>query len=209
MMSSRWWSAPLCLALVACNAPSPAATAPPPAAAAKASAAPAAAPAAKTPAPGADAAIPALKIATVDGQMYDLASKRGHWVVVNFWATWCTPCLREMPDLDAFDARRDDVEVLGLAYEEISADEMRGFLDKHPVSYPVAIVDTYNPPADFETPRGLPTTHLIAPDGRIAKSFMGPITSAELTAVIDGTPQPVVGTGEAGAKPAGERRQPR
>ena len=192
MMSPRCWSASLALALAlaACNGSSPAAPAPQPQAAAATPA-----PAAQTPPkpvePKAVGAIPALKISTVDGQMYDLASKRGHWVVVNFWATWCTPCLREMPDLDAFDARRDDVEVLGLAYEEISADEMRGFLEKHPVSYPVAIVDTYDPPADFETPRGLPTTYLIAPDGRIAKTFMGPITSADLTAVIDGTPQPV------------------
>jgi thiol-disulfide isomerase/thioredoxin len=136
---------------------------------------------------GASAAdTPSLKIATLDGAQYDLASKRGGWVVVNFWATWCAPCIKEMPELDAFDTERNDVEVIGLAYEEIAVDDMRAFLKKRPVKYPIALVDTYEPPADFPTPRGLPMTYVIAPDGKIAKEFMGPVTKAVLAAAIDG-----------------------
>jgi hypothetical protein len=75
-----------------------------------------------------------------------------------------------MPDLSALDKDNDHIEVIGLAYEEIEPADMRAFLDKHPVRYPIAIVDTYDPPADFPTPRGLPMTYLIAPDGRIANS---------------------------------------
>lgn len=153
-------------------------------------------PAEATPA-AADAERPTLKIATLDGAQYDLVSKRGGWVVVNFWATWCAPCIKEMPELDAFDAERTDVEVIGLAYEEIAVEEMRAFLKQRPVRYPIALVDTYDPPADFPTPRGLPMTYVIAPDGRIAKSFMGPVTGAELAAVIDAP------TGAPAAKPEG------
>lgn len=127
-----------------------------------------------------DAPRPGLVVDTLEHGSFDLAARRGSWVAVNFWATWCSPCLKEMPELDAFDKGRDDVVVLGLAYEEISSDDLRAFLERHPVSYPIAIVDVYAPPKDFATPRGLPATHLIAPDGRLVDSFMGPVTVAEL-----------------------------
>ncbi len=142
---------------------------------------------------------PALKIATLDGAQYDLAAKRGRWIVVNFWATWCSPCLKEMPELDALDAEREDIEVIGLAYEEIEPADLRAFLDKRPVKYPIAIVDVYDPPADFPTPRGLPMTHVIAPDGTVAKRFMGPVTKDELAAVVDGKAVDGVKTPAAGA----------
>lgn len=171
----------LSLPLAACSADAP------PPAADVAAASPQAGVASAEPAkPAADIERPALKIATLDGVQYDLAAKRGRWVVVNFWATWCSPCLKEMPELDALHAEREDIEVIGLAYEEIESADLRAFLDKRPVKYPIAIVDVYDPPADFPTPRGLPTTHVIAPDGTVAKRFMGPVTKDELAAVVDG-----------------------
>lgn len=127
---------------------------------------------------------PTLRIGLLDGGDYDLASRRGRWVLLNFWATWCKPCLKEMPDLDAFDAARDDVEVVGLAYEEIEPQDMRAFLKRRPVKYAIAIVDVYDPPPAFGTPRGLPMTYLIAPDGRVAKRFLGAVNSADLEIAI-------------------------
>jgi len=129
--------------------------------------------------------MPALRVPTIDGKTYDLAAHRGKWVVVNFWATWCAPCLKEMPELSALDAMREHIEVIGLAYEEIDAAAMRDFLKVHPVVYPIAIVDTYNPPVDFDTPRGLPMTYLIAPDGKVAKKILGPVTAKDIEAAIE------------------------
>jgi hypothetical protein len=51
------------------------------------------------------------------------------------------------------------------------------------------VVDVYSPPADFETPRGLPMTYLIAPDGKVARKFLGPVTSADLAAAMDAYPK--------------------
>lgn len=168
------------LLLSACG-PSPPAQAPvvvtPPAPAPAAEPAPApAAPAADAPKPE----VPTLVVDTFGGGKFTLAEHRGQWVVVNFWATWCAPCLKEIPDLNAFDQARKDVDIIGLAYEEIERGDMEAFLKQHPIDYPIAVLDVYNPPADFDTPRGLPMTYLIAPDGKVAKKFLGPITSDEL-----------------------------
>ncbi|MBB1473912.1 TlpA family protein disulfide reductase [Luteimonas sp. MC1782] len=148
----------------------------------------------------ADAAFPTLEVTTLDGGRYTLAERRGRWVVVNFWATWCAPCIKEMPELSALDAMREHIEVVGLAYEDIAVEDMRVFLDRHPVVYPVAILDVYDPPKDFATPRGLPLTYLIAPDGRVAEKFLGPVTAAELEAAITAAGGP--GTPAAPAAPA-------
>ena len=140
----------------------------------------------------ADAAKPSLSIATLDGQTFDLAQQNGKWVIVNFWATWCSPCVKEMPDISAYVAKSKDVAAVGLAYEDTEKAEIQTFLKAHPVVYPIAQVDTFDPPKDFETPRGLPTTYLIAPDGHVAKRFTGPITATDLDKAI----------AEAKAKPA-------
>jgi len=145
-----------------------------------------------SPAPAASKERPALKVETIDGRSFDLAEHRGQWVVVNFWATWCAPCLKEMPELSALDAMREHVQVIGLAYEDIEPDDMRAFLQKHPVVYPIAIVDTFDPPADFDTPPGLPMTYLIGPQGQVVEKILGPVTAERLETLISGAGGPAV-----------------
>lgn len=128
--------------------------------------------------------VPSLRVTTVDGKTFDLADQRGKWTVVNFWATWCGPCLKEMPELSALDAMREHIVVIGLAYEDATVEDMRAFLKQHPVVYPIALLDVYNPPEDFETPRGLPMTVLVGPEGKVAKTISGPVTAHDLEAAI-------------------------
>jgi len=127
---------------------------------------------------------PSLRVTTLDGATFDLAAERGRWVIVNFWATWCSPCIKEMPDISDYVKAHDNVRAIGLAYEDTDKAEVEAFARAHPVSYPLAQVDVFEPPADFVTPRGLPTTYLIAPDGRVAQTFTGPITGADLDKAI-------------------------
>lgn len=128
--------------------------------------------------------MPELKIATLDDGVFDLASHRGSWVVLNFWATWCAPCIKEIPELSAL-AKRDDVAVLGLDFEEIERGDLDAFLAEHPAGYPIAPVDVYDPPKAFPVPRGLPMTYLVAPDGTVAKAYIGPVTRADIEGEVD------------------------
>ncbi len=128
---------------------------------------------------------PTLVVKTLDDQTFDLSKQSGKWVIVNFWATWCSPCLKELPDISAFvAAHKDKVAAIGLDFEDTDKADVVKFLAQHPLSYPVAQVDPDNPPKDFETPKGLPNTYIIAPDGHVAKPFLGPLTAKDLEAVV-------------------------
>ena len=185
-ISPRLAGACALLLLVACRQSTPA---PAPVAPATATPAPATTVASATPGPEGGAPdtvkeFPALEVETFAGDHWSLAQRRGKWVVVNFWATWCNPCLKEIPEIDAFDKERADVEVIGLAYEEIERPDMEAFLKEHAFSYPVALVDVYKGLPDFPIPKGLPMTYLIAPDGKVAKQFLGPVSMDELKRLV-------------------------
>ncbi len=127
---------------------------------------------------------PTLKVTTLDGKTFDLAAQRGKWVIVNYWATWCVPCIKEMPDISHFVATHKNVAAIGLAYDDSELGDIKAFVAKHPVVYPIAQVTLDKPLKDFDEPRGLPTTYLIRPDGTVTKPFVGPVTAASLEAVI-------------------------
>ena len=139
-----------------------------------------------TPAQAAMPAQPTLHVTTLDGKTFDLAAQRGKWVIVYYWATWCVPCIKEMPDISRFVAAHENVVAIGLAYEDSEPADIKAFLAKHPVAYPIAQVTLDQPPKDFDEPRGLPTTYLISPDGKVAKHIVGPVTEASLEAIIGG-----------------------
>ena len=136
---------------------------------------------------------PALKINTLDGKTFDLAAEKGKWVIVNFWATWCSPCIKEMPDISAFVAAHKDVAAIGLALEDTEKAEVEAFAKAHPTSYPLAQVDLDHPPADFDTPRGLPMTVLVGPDGKVVKTITGPVTAHDLETAIAAAGGPKAG----------------
>ena len=132
------------------------------------------------PAQAAMPAQPTLHVTTLDGKTFDLAAQRGKWVIVNYWATWCVPCIKEMPDISRFVAAHRNVRAIGLAYEDSEPADIKAFLAKHPVVYPIAQVTVDKPLKDFDAPRGLPMTYLIDPQGRVAQQKLGPVTEVLL-----------------------------
>ncbi|MFB6261057.1 MAG: TlpA family protein disulfide reductase [Thiohalorhabdaceae bacterium] len=121
---------------------------------------------------------PDLEVATLSQERVTLADYRGKLVLVNFWAPWCPPCRKEMPDLEAFHNKYDDTVVMGLAVNYRSKGNVTNMVDMMNITYPVALVGSKL--ADkFGSFRGLPTTFLVGPEGRIRETHAG-VLSADL-----------------------------
>jgi thiol-disulfide isomerase/thioredoxin len=119
------------------------------------------------------------------GEAVGLGEFRGKWVVLNYWATWCAPCRKEIPDLSSLNEARDDVVVLGLAYEDTDIESFDEFLEEYHPSYPILLVDVYAPPEPFGAPKALPTTIILNSEGIPVKTFVGPVTRESIELFID------------------------
>jgi len=126
---------------------------------------------------------PALSWQTLDGSHTGLAALRGRPVLLNYWASWCGPCIREMPVLDAFAAAQgaSGVQVLGVAMDHETS--VREFLGRVPVSYPIALEEPGV--ADSSVVMGnnrsvLPFSVLIDADGRVRAQKFGDFSAAGL-----------------------------
>lgn len=121
----------------------------------------------------------------LDGKVHTLSEYRGKWVVVNFWATTCPPCIKEMPELSDFHDRHKDRDavVLGMNFEDIKPSWMRRFLDSVHVSYPILPWGTA-PATPFGLVVALPTTYIVTPEGKTVAQQVGPMTAADIEAYI-------------------------
>ncbi len=117
-----------------------------------------------------------------------LSDYLGGWVVVNYWATWCAPCRKEIPELSQLHDERDDVTVLGLAFEDTDDEAFETFLAEFHTSYPILRVDVYHPPEPFGAPKVLPTTIILDAEGRVAKTYLGPVTREVIERFVDAAP---------------------
>jgi thiol-disulfide isomerase/thioredoxin len=119
------------------------------------------------------------------GDTVSLSDYRQQWVVLNYWATWCAPCREEIPDLSALHQARDDVTVLGLAFEDTEMENFDAFLEEFKPSYPILLVDVYAPPEPFGAPKALPTTVILDPKGYPVKTYLGPVTREDIETFIE------------------------
>lgn len=119
-----------------------------------------------------------------EGDSHKLSQYKGKWVLVNFWATWCPPCRKEMPDLSDFHLENDDAVVIGVNYEPgLKDDRLKKFIALYLVTFPITRVNDEIIEALGE-PRGLPTSILINPQGNVAKKITGMVTERRLNQLI-------------------------
>jgi len=120
-----------------------------------------------------DFAMPDLK-----GVERQLSEFRGKWVVLNFWATWCPPCLKEIPELVEFHEQNQDKNavVVGVDFEDIPLDELVEFTESYFMNYPILRTKPTAKTA-VGVISGLPTTFLISPEGKLVARQSGPVTA--------------------------------
>lgn len=119
------------------------------------------------------------------GIKHQLSNYKGKWVLVNYWATWCPPCLEEVPDLvNLYDHRKKkDLMVLGVVFDYKSLKEVAEYVDDMLMSYPIVLGDDAVT-AQIGSAEVLPTTFIYNPQGELVKIKQGLVTKQYIEKII-------------------------
>ncbi len=124
-----------------------------------------------------------FSLVSLDGEKVRLSELRGEPVVLNFWSTWCGPCVHEHPLLQAAATQRKDVVFLGVLYGD-DADTARAYLARAGSAYPTLVDDSQRIVVDYGV-AGVPETFFIDAEGVIAHKVSGGISQAQLMAGLE------------------------
>ena len=122
--------------------------------------------------------VPNFSLVDIEGNVHTDESTKGKYLVINFWATWCPPCLKEIPAfVEFYEKNSDRVEILGLDYEQADKKTILEFTDTFMVNYPIILFDDKNGSqfTNFGDVFGMPTTYIYDPEGRLVDFRMGEI----------------------------------
>jgi len=117
----------------------------------------------------------------LDGRLQSLDQYRGKWVIVNYWATWCGTCRKELPDLASLHRqhRDGDIVVVGINFETIDPKILKRFVAEQDIPYPVLRTEPVR-----NTPLGpvpaLPTTYIIDPTGKLVAGEVGMVSKQNI-----------------------------
>lgn len=116
---------------------------------------------------------PDFQLPSVGGGTIDSEDLRGKVVVLDFWATWCGPCIEEIPNYNALLHEQDSNEysMVGIAVESGPIEDVEPFIAKLGIEYPVAMGDSVV--ADFGGVNAFPMTFVISPDWKVYRKYFG------------------------------------
>jgi cytochrome c biogenesis protein CcmG/thiol:disulfide interchange protein DsbE len=131
--------------------------------------------------------VPEVAGATLDGGSYDIDDSRGSWVLVNFFATWCPPCIAEHPELVAFDAwgrETGRAEVVAVVFND-PVENVAAFFAENGGGWPV--LDQPSLSLEFQVMQ-VPESFLVSPSGQVVQHVQGEVTADALIDLIESAP---------------------
>lgn len=116
----------------------------------------------------------------LSGKSGKFTDHRGKWMVINYWATWCKPCIEEIPELNRFAKdNADKVVVFAVDFDNAQGDKLIESSQKLGITFPILINDPHEL-LGFAKPYALPTTFIFNPDGQLQQTLLGPQTQQSL-----------------------------
>ena len=117
----------------------------------------------------------AFEMTDTQGKVHKLAAYHGKYVVLNFWATWCVPCIQEIPEIAAFSAAHPEVVVIGVATDADDAAKVKQFAAKIGHRYALVLADDAVE-KQLGTQKALPATRIYDPQGKVVYDRVGRVT---------------------------------
>jgi thiol-disulfide isomerase/thioredoxin len=121
---------------------------------------------------------------TLDGQKHRWSNSQGNWKVVNYFAEWCAPCLREIPELNHFyQLHNNDIDMFAISFDPLKKEQLIALQQKYDIQFPV--IDKLNTLPWNKPPNSLPTTYIIDAGGIIQTQLKGEQSAEKLIQTIN------------------------
>ncbi|PTQ82645.1 TlpA family protein disulfide reductase [Nitrosomonas ureae] len=128
--------------------------------------------------------VQAFQFKDATGELHKLEDYKGRWVLINFWATWCAPCLKEIPDLISLYQDRKDIMIIGVAMDYSDPQEIMSFVRSLSINYPIVLGDR-KIASQLDEISLLPSTYFYDPDGHPAARQLGIISRENIEKFIE------------------------
>lgn len=121
----------------------------------------------------------------MNGKEVRFGDLRGHWVAINYWAIWCEPCRKEIPELNRLAKKENGrITLLGVNFDLPQGEPLRRQATALGIEFKVLVEDP-SEQLGYERPDVLPATYLVGPDGQFVRALIGPQTASSVLAAID------------------------